>query len=299
MWSSQNLLISSCTALALSICLTRRSAPTLWSSFWPSTGPPPIGPFSFYAGGPRAEFSIENRVSWNQRGRIISLPCFFWFGPGYYWLSGLQENVADSHWAFHPPVSPSPSPEACSQSTHTSACVCAWDCPNPDAGPCTWSCWTSWSSHGPNFPACLGPPVWHSFPPVCQLHHPSWCCPWTHWGYTQSHCHWSIGRNFYHLGREEPAGADLAYLLLALLSSFSKATAPVSFLSTAAISVLLPALLRASNSYSWDSSGYHWRVPGIPVWDRIHFWEDTPTPVSYIYFGNYWGNKSGWPHISI
>lgn len=44
-----------------------------------------------------------------------------------------------------------------------------WDCPSADAGPCTWLCWTSWSSHQPHLSGlprslavgCDRPQLWH------------------------------------------------------------------------------------------------------------------------------------------
>lgn len=40
--------------------------------------------------------------------------------------------------------------------------------PQLTAGPCTWSCWSSWHWHRPTSPACLGPFGWYSFPPACR-----------------------------------------------------------------------------------------------------------------------------------
>ncbi|KAK4829686.1 hypothetical protein QYF61_006061, partial [Mycteria americana] len=41
----------------------------------------------------------------------------------YGWLSGLRAHIAGSCPAFHPPVSPSPSPQGCSVSLHPPACI--------------------------------------------------------------------------------------------------------------------------------------------------------------------------------
>jgi len=38
---------------------------------------------------------------------------FFWFSPGYSWLSGLQGHIGGSHPSCHPPVLPSPICQGC------------------------------------------------------------------------------------------------------------------------------------------------------------------------------------------
>lgn len=43
------------------------------------------------------------------------------------------------------------------QPIHSPAYICFWNCPKPVAGTSTWSCWTSWGSHGPISQACWGP----------------------------------------------------------------------------------------------------------------------------------------------
>jgi len=89
---------------------------------------------------------------------------------------------------FHQLTLPNPSPHGCSQAILCPNCVCAWDCPDPSAGPCTWHCWTSWGWHGPTSQACLGSSGWNPFPLACQLHHSARCLLKTSWGFTQSHC---------------------------------------------------------------------------------------------------------------
>ena len=46
-------------------------------------------------------------------------------------------------------------PQCCSQVILCPTCICAWDCPEPDAG--SSSCWASWGWHGPTSQACRGP----------------------------------------------------------------------------------------------------------------------------------------------
>lgn len=96
-----------------------------------------------------------------------------------------------------------------------------------------------------------------------------------------------------HHGSEVPPWAGLACLHLALLSCSCETAASAAFRSTAVPSISPHALPRASKPYNW-----HWRVPEILVWDRTQFWEDTYPPASHIYFGKYWRNELGWPHIS-
>ena len=88
----------------------------------------------------------------------------------------IYMDTAGSCPAFHSPVPPSLSPQGCSQSVLHPACLCAWDCPDPGTGPCTWPCWTSWGSHGPTSQACSGPSGRHPIPPVRQPRHTAWCC---------------------------------------------------------------------------------------------------------------------------
>lgn len=70
-------------------------------------------------------------------------------------------------------------------------CIDPEDCSNSGAGPCSWSCWTSWPSHGPTPQLCQGPPSQGLSSSVCCLHHSAWYYPETCWGCTQSHnlCH--------------------------------------------------------------------------------------------------------------
>ncbi|KAK4822863.1 hypothetical protein QYF61_020714 [Mycteria americana] len=44
-------------------------------------------------------------------------------GNGYSWPSGLQVHIVGSCPSFHPPVSPSPFLQGCSQSLHPPACI--------------------------------------------------------------------------------------------------------------------------------------------------------------------------------
>lgn len=60
----------------------------------------------------------------------------------------LQNYIAGS--CSHPPQPPSLSSQGCFQSTLYPACTSVWDCPEPDARPCTWPCWTLWCLHGPS-----------------------------------------------------------------------------------------------------------------------------------------------------
>lgn len=86
---------------------------------------------------------------------------------GYNWFLRLQVRPAASHLIFHLTVSPSPPVQGCCQSSHPPFCMDIGYCLNPGAGPCTWSCWISWGSHGPTPQACQDPP---RFPLMNQLH---------------------------------------------------------------------------------------------------------------------------------
>lgn len=54
-------------------------------------------------------------------------------------------------------------------------CINTRGCPHPSAGPCTWSHWTSWSSHGRTSRTCPSLSRWHPIPQMCQLHHSALC----------------------------------------------------------------------------------------------------------------------------
>ena len=96
---------------------------------------------------------------------------------GYGWLYGLLAHDAGSCWAPGQSAPPSLFHKGCFQSILHPPCICAWDCPDPCAGPCTWLYWTSWGSHRPTLKACQDPSGWHPFPTLCQPHHTVWC----HW----------------------------------------------------------------------------------------------------------------------
>lgn len=78
--------------------------------------------------------------------------------PSSYLLSGtaqdavlspcLQAQISFAYLVFCPKIPLSPSPQCCSLFTHYLACIHVWDCPNPDAGPCSWPCWTLQALHG-------------------------------------------------------------------------------------------------------------------------------------------------------
>lgn len=97
--------------------------------------------------------------------------------------TGLAFQAASTHWwsrwVFHQPSSQSLFPWACSQTLLCLACRFFWDCCHTVARPCTLHCWTSWGLYLPTSEACQGPSGWHSFPPMCQLHHSPWCCQQT------------------------------------------------------------------------------------------------------------------------
>ena len=67
-------------------------------------------------------------------------------------------------------------------------CPCPWDFSSPGAGPCTWSCWTSWGLHMPTSQTCQSPSGWHPFPPACQPHDTTVCHQQTRWGCAWYHC---------------------------------------------------------------------------------------------------------------
>ena len=185
------------TAPALSACPHRRCAPALGSSLWLSSGLAPTGPHPSCAEGCRAGCRTPGGVSLECSKGAGSPPStcwphFSWCSSGYSWSSGLRGHIGGSCLAFHPPVSPSPSQQGCSQSLHPPACTDSRGCPDPDKGPCTWPCWTSQGSHGPTSWACPGPSGWHPVLMVCQLYHSAWCHLQTCWGRTwsQSLSHW-------------------------------------------------------------------------------------------------------------
>lgn len=71
----------------------------------------------------------------------------FWAVNPHYWLMS----------SFSSRRTPTPL-QGCfwtSTPTHISECL------DPGAGPCTWTCWSSWVSHGPTFQICSGPPESH------------------------------------------------------------------------------------------------------------------------------------------
>jgi len=65
-------------------------------------------------------------------------------------LLGMQLRVRLAFWAvsahcwavlsFSSTSTPCPSRQGCSHTILCPACICAWDCPNPGAGTCTWPC---------------------------------------------------------------------------------------------------------------------------------------------------------------
>ncbi|KAK4826882.1 hypothetical protein QYF61_012070 [Mycteria americana] len=62
-----------------------------------------------------------NRICWKEsslKSKLLDKT-----SPGYDWLSGLQVHIASSYPIFHPPVSPSPSPQSCSQLIRSPACT--------------------------------------------------------------------------------------------------------------------------------------------------------------------------------
>lgn len=65
--------------------------------------------------------------------------------------------AASACWASCQPIPSSLSLQGCSQSVNSPACICARDCPNPAAGPCTGLCWTSEGSQGPTSQPVKGP----------------------------------------------------------------------------------------------------------------------------------------------
>jgi len=162
---------------------SKRGSPALGLFFWPSSGPAPTVPCVFCAEGSRAGHRTPGGVSPEQSRGTESPPstCWplcFWCSPGCGWPSGLWAHIVGSCLAFHPPVPPSPSPQGCSQSLHPPAFIDTRDCPNPNAGPYIWPCWTSWGSQRPTSPACPGSSGWYPVLLVCQLHHSVFSLMW-------------------------------------------------------------------------------------------------------------------------
>lgn len=73
-------------------------------------------------------------------------------------------------------------------------CIFTWACPNPCAGPFTWSCWMLWGSHGHTSQASQDLSEWHPSPPAYQLYHSTWCNLLTCWGCIQYHYPWHCQR---------------------------------------------------------------------------------------------------------
>ena len=132
------------------------------------------------AGGSRAGCRAPGRLSPELSRGAESPPstCWprcLWCSPGYSWPSGLRAHTGGLCPAFHPPVPPSPSRQGCSQSLLPPAYTDSRGCPDPEAGPCTWPCRTSWGSHRPTFQACPGPSGWRPVLLTCRLHQSAWC----------------------------------------------------------------------------------------------------------------------------
>jgi len=94
-----------------------------------------------------------------QRGRITSLNLLamlllmqprIWLA---FWAASTQCRLVSGFSSTSTP--PSPSPQSCSQSVLCPASICAWNCPSPWGGPCTWPCQTS--------QACPASSEWHPF----------------------------------------------------------------------------------------------------------------------------------------
>lgn len=83
--------------------------------------------------------------------------------PWHGWLFGLQVRVTSSCPIFHPPVSPSPSPQGCSKSHHHYT----GECPDPSAG--SYTHWTLWGSHWPQETSWFS--ILHSGEPRALLVH--------------------------------------------------------------------------------------------------------------------------------
>lgn len=93
----------------------------------------------------------DNSISLNNLSLpvLLNLWCSFEISMSTYhrcvWGILLWVHVAGSCPAFQPLTSPSP-PWGCSQYILHPAYICAWDCPDAGAGPCTRPDWTSWGS---------------------------------------------------------------------------------------------------------------------------------------------------------
>jgi len=111
-----------------------------------SSGPAPTAPALSCAEGSRAgrrtpagsqQSGAEGQNPLPHPG---SSPRCWGCSPGHCWPARLPAHIARTRPGFHSPVPASPSPQGCSQSILHPACICAWDCPDPNAGPRTWPC---------------------------------------------------------------------------------------------------------------------------------------------------------------
>ena len=107
--------------------------------FVASSGPAPTGPGLSCSEGSRAGHRTPVGVSpeWSRGAESSPSPCCRGCSLGYGWPSGLRVHIAGSYPIFHPPVSPSPSVQGCSQSINSPVCIDIGNCHDPGAGPCT------------------------------------------------------------------------------------------------------------------------------------------------------------------
>jgi len=157
---------------------------------WPSSGPSSTVSHLSCVGSFSPGFITPDEVSQGQtRGKrntsLSLLATLFWCSSSYYWPSGLQVHTAGSCVAFCLPETSSPSLKGCS---HWILYTHIYDCPDPSATPCIWTCQTSLGSHGPTFEAHPSPSGWCPSLISSQLHNSPGCHQQTCWEYTQSHC---------------------------------------------------------------------------------------------------------------
>lgn len=146
-----------------------KRSPAQWDASCPSSEPSLIELHLSWVVDPRDGQSTPGGVTQEQcrEEEWPSSACWlllFWYSPGCGWPSRLWAHGVDSCTAFHPWESPSLSWHVCSEWVLLPVCIYVWDCHNPGTTPATWTCLTSWGSHGPTF-VCPHVPGWN---PVLQ-----------------------------------------------------------------------------------------------------------------------------------
>jgi len=122
-------------------CCSSPGKLSLLSKEWSKAGYSLRMPCPSCVGGPSTGHSTSGEVAQEQSRAAESPPltcwsCFSWCSPGYSWPSGLQVHIAGSflillNWHSHILLLRAAIKPFCP------TCICAWECHEPDAGPCT------------------------------------------------------------------------------------------------------------------------------------------------------------------